>query len=145
MIVDGVHVDPVMLRLALRGSAHAMLVSDAMPPAGGSRPAFLLHERNIIARGEPCVDETGTLAGTALTMAGAINNCVRLLGMPLTSALRYASFESAAFLGLANRLGRLAPGYQADMVAFEPGRIRIVGTWLAGTWQGSLESTTISS
>ena len=145
MIVDGVHVDPVMLRLALRGSAHAMLVSDAMPPAGGSRPAFLLHGRNMVARGEACVDETGTLAGTALTMAGAINNCVRLLGMPLTSALRYASFESAAFLGLANRLGRLAPGYQADMVAFEPGRIRIVGTWLAGTWQGSLESTTISS
>jgi N-acetylglucosamine-6-phosphate deacetylase len=38
MIVDGVHVDPAMLRLALRGSAHPMLVTDAMPPlAAASR------------------------------------------------------------------------------------------------------------
>src|SRR5207253_4014298 len=37
LIVDGVHVDPAMLRLALRGLGHPMLVTDAMPPAGGRR------------------------------------------------------------------------------------------------------------
>ena len=67
-------------------------------------------------------------------------------GCRLLRPWRYALFEFAAFLGLANRLGRLAPGYQADMVAFEPGRgIRIVGTWLLMHVEGSLESTTISS
>ena len=40
MIADGAHVDPAMLRLALRGAAHPMLVTDAMPPVGGSKAAF---------------------------------------------------------------------------------------------------------
>ena len=65
MIVDGVHVDPAMLRLALRGSAHPMLITDAMPPVGGSRRTFRLFRRDIEARGEDCVAEDGTLAGTA--------------------------------------------------------------------------------
>ena len=52
MIVDGAHVDPAMLRLALRGLAHPMLVTDAMPPAGGTRSTFRLYGRQIEARGE---------------------------------------------------------------------------------------------
>ena len=36
MIVDGEHVAPAMLRLALRGAGQPMLVTDAMPPVGGA-------------------------------------------------------------------------------------------------------------
>jgi len=132
MIVDGVHVDPAMLRLALRGRAHPLLVSDAMPPVGGSRSTFSLFGRPIIARGQTCVREDGTLAGSALGMAAAVDNCVRLLEVPLPFALSYASLEPAAFLGLAHRLGRLAPGYQADMVALAPEAIAVLETWVAG-------------
>src|SRR5215472_7604779 len=132
MIVDGVHVDPAMLRLALRGRAHPLLVSDAMPPVGGSRSTFSLFGRPIIARGQTCVREDGTLAGSALGMAAAVDNCVRLLEVPLPFALSYASLEPAAFLGLAHRLGRLAPGYQADMVALAPDAMRVLETWVAG-------------
>ena len=133
MIVDGVHVDPAMLRLALRGRAQPMLVSDAMPPAGGERATFTLAGHPIAARGDACVRPDGTLAGTCLTMAAAVANTVRLLGLPLTSALRIASGTPAAFLGLAGRLGRLAPGYRADMVAFDPADIAVHGSWVAGT------------
>jgi N-acetylglucosamine-6-phosphate deacetylase len=134
MIVDGVHVDPAMLRLALRGKARPMLVTDGMPPVGGALRAFSLFGNRIEARGEACVSADGTLAGTALTMAGAVRNCVRLLDVPLTVALRYASLEPAAFLGFDDHLGRLAQGFQADMVAFEPDGVRVVGTWVRGTW-----------
>jgi N-acetylglucosamine-6-phosphate deacetylase len=134
MIVDGAHVDPAMLRLALRGLAHPMLVTDAMPPAGGTRSTFRLYGRQIETRGEVCITEDGTLAGTALDMAGAVRNCVRLLGVPLPSALRYASYEPALFLGVADRLGRVIAGWQADMVALDPDNIRILGTWVAGGW-----------
>ena len=137
MIVDGVHVDPAMLRLALRGSAHPMLVTDAMPPVGGNRRTFSLYGRKVEARGGACVAEDGTLAGTALDMAGAVRNCVRLLGVPLTSALSYASLEPAAFLGISDRFGRIAPGYQADMVAFEPEDVRIKGTYVGGIWKST--------
>src|SRR5262245_7280175 len=54
MIVDGVHVAPAMLRLALRGSAHPMLVTDAMPPVGGSKPVFTLSGLRITAQGASC-------------------------------------------------------------------------------------------
>jgi len=38
------HVAPAMLRLALRGAGQAMLVSDAMPPVGGTGQGFSLSE-----------------------------------------------------------------------------------------------------
>jgi N-acetylglucosamine-6-phosphate deacetylase len=34
---------------------------------------------------------------------------------------------------LGNRLGRLAPGYRADLVAFDPDTIDVMATWVAGT------------
>jgi N-acetylglucosamine-6-phosphate deacetylase len=40
LIVDGIHVAPAMLRLALRGAGRPMLVTDAMPPVGGSGTGF---------------------------------------------------------------------------------------------------------
>jgi N-acetylglucosamine-6-phosphate deacetylase len=136
LIVDGVHVAPSMLRLALRGLGHPMLVSDAMPPVGGARPNFRLHGDNITARDGYCVRDDGTLAGTALDMATAVKNCVRLLGVALPDALRFASTHPATFLGLGQMLGRLAPGYRADLVAFEPIDMTILASWIAGDNDG---------
>jgi N-acetylglucosamine-6-phosphate deacetylase len=132
LIVDGVHVDPAMLRLALRGLGHPMLVTDAMPPVGGSGSAFKLHGETITVRDGRCVTADGTLAGTALDMASAVRNCVRLLGVPLPDALRFASTHPAMFLGLGHELGRLAPGYRADLVAFDPIDMKVFATWVAG-------------
>ena len=132
MIVDAEHVHPAMLRLALRGVAHPMLVTDAMPPVGGSKPAFYLYGEEISVRGGRCERRDGTLAGACLDMAGAVRNCVELLRVPLPQALRFASAEPALFLGLEATLGRLAPGYRADLVAFEPGGMRVYETWVAG-------------
>jgi N-acetylglucosamine-6-phosphate deacetylase len=132
MIVDGQHVAPPMLRLALRGVARPMLVSDAMPPVGGCKPTFLLNGEEITVRDGRCARADGTLAGAAISMADAVRNCVALLGIPLADALRYASAEPAAFLGLADNLGRIAPGYRADLVAFDPGTIEVHATWVAG-------------
>jgi N-acetylglucosamine-6-phosphate deacetylase len=132
LIVDGVHVDPAMLRLALRGLGHPMLVSDAMPPVGGHRSSFRLHGDTIAVRDGYCVRDDGTLAGTVLDMAAAVKNCVRLLGVPLPDALRFASTHPATFLGLGQTLGRLAPGCRADLVAFDATDMTVVGTWVAG-------------
>jgi N-acetylglucosamine-6-phosphate deacetylase len=73
------------------------------------------------------------LAGAYLTMAGAVRNCVKLLDVPLTDALRFASAHPADMLGLGNTLGKLAPGFRADMVAFDATTIEVSQTWVAGT------------
>lgn len=132
LIADGVHVDPAMLRLALRGLGHPMLVSDAMPPVGGSRSSFNLHGDSITAQEGCCVRDDGTLAGTVLDMASAVRNCVRLLGVSLPDALRFASAHPAAFLGLGQTLGHLVAGSRADLVAFDPADVTVLATWVAG-------------
>jgi N-acetylglucosamine-6-phosphate deacetylase len=133
LIVDGVHVDPAMLRLALRGLGHPLLVTDAMPPVGGSRSNFTLYGKNIAVRDGCCLTNDGTLAGTALDMATAIKNCIRLLGVSLPEALRLASVNPATFIGLEHVLGKLVPGYRADLVAFDPNDMTILATWVAGS------------
>jgi N-acetylglucosamine-6-phosphate deacetylase len=132
LIVDGVHVDPAMLRLALRGAGRPMLVTDAMPPVGGERSSFTLQGREITVCSGRCSSAEGTLAGAALDMASAVRNCVDLTGVPLTQALRFAAAHPASFLGLDHILGRLAAGYRADIVAFDPKRVDVLATWVAG-------------
>jgi len=52
--------------------------------------------------------------------------------VPLTDALRFASTHPAEMLGLGDRLGKLRPGFRADMVAFEESAIDVLDTWVAG-------------
>jgi N-acetylglucosamine-6-phosphate deacetylase len=132
MIVDGHHVAPPMLRLALRGAGRPMLVSDAMPPVGGRKSSFILNGTEIMVRDGRCTRADGTLAGSAIGMADAVRNSVGMLGLPLTEALRLASAEPAAFLGLAGTHGRIAPRFRADLVALDPRDINVRCVWVAG-------------
>jgi N-acetylglucosamine-6-phosphate deacetylase len=137
MIVDGEHVAPATLRLALRGMARPMLVTDAMPPVGGNKPGFTLYGGEITTRDGRCVRADGTLAGAALDMASAVRNAVGMLELPLAAALRLASTEPAEFLGLEHKLGRLKPGLRADMVAIDPAEMEVRETWVAGQAAGA--------
>ena len=132
LIVDGEHVDPASLRLALRGLGHPMLVTDAMPPVGGKRASFNLYGNEISVKGGQLRRNDGTLAGAFLTMAQAVKNCVQMLGLTLEQALPLAARNPADFLGLGGRLGQLAPGFRADMVAFQPETVGVIETWVAG-------------
>lgn len=132
MIADGVHVAPATLRVALGGQARPMLVTDAMPPVGGSKAQFTLYGDEISVRDGRCMRSDGTLAGAAIDMASSVLNAVRDLGVSLPTALQYASTEPAEFLGLGTILGRLAPAFRADLVAFEPDSIDVLETWVAG-------------
>ncbi|HXA36169.1 MAG TPA: N-acetylglucosamine-6-phosphate deacetylase [Steroidobacteraceae bacterium] len=133
IIVDGHHVDPVMLKLALRCKRHSrfMLVTDAMPAVGSPEPTFVLQGRTIRVVDGICRDENGTLAGTALDMAGAVRNAVSLLGLDIVEAARMASEYPAEFLGLGHELGRIAPGYRANLVLMDH-EFNVQKTWIEG-------------
>jgi N-acetylglucosamine-6-phosphate deacetylase len=133
LIADGIHVDPVMLRLALHGYGQPVLVSDAMAPVGGHAASFDLYGHRITVTDGRCLREDGTLAGAYLCLSRAIHYCVTALDLPLERALPFASRHPAQALGLGHELGRLAPGYRADMVAFQPIDIRVIATWVAGS------------
>ena len=137
LIVDGEHVSVPMLKLALRGAGSPMLVTDAMPPVGGSKASFTLYGNEITVEDGRSATKDGKLAGSVIDMASAVWNSVRYLDVTLTEALIYASLSPARFLGLGDHLGRIAPGYRADLVAFEPDEVKVTGTWLAGDYAAS--------
>jgi N-acetylglucosamine-6-phosphate deacetylase len=133
IICDGLHVDRASLRIAFRckGRDRLMLVTDAMPLVGTSERQFMLLGRQISLRENRLTGPDGTLAGAHLTMIEAVRNAVSLLEVPLADALVMASRTPAAFLGLEGELGRIAPGYRADLVAFNA-NFDVVGTWIGG-------------
>jgi N-acetylglucosamine-6-phosphate deacetylase len=141
IIVDGRHVDPVVLRLGLKCHRldRFMLVTDAMPCVGGDRHSFVLQGKTIFVRDGACYDEEGRLAGSDLDMASALRNAVRELGLSLAEASAMASRGPAAFLGLAEETGRIAPGLRADLVLLDDD-LRVRETWIGGVSASELEA-----
>lgn len=137
LIVDGHHVDPKVLKLALRTTrlSRFMLVSDAMPSVGG-RKSFTLGGEAISVVGGKCVNADGTLAGSDLDMASAVRNAVSMLGVDLADAVAMASGNPATFLGLEDELGRIAPGYRANLVLLDEG-MQVVESWVGGVRSGA--------
>jgi N-acetylglucosamine-6-phosphate deacetylase len=134
LIVDGRHIDPVTMRLALRCKSidRFMLVTDAMPSVGMAEKSFILQGQTIRVEDGVCVNADGMLAGSDLDMASAVRNAVAMLDIGLEAALRMASLHPAAFLGLDRRLGRIAPGMSASLVAIDDG-LEVVGSWIDGS------------
>jgi N-acetylglucosamine-6-phosphate deacetylase len=133
IIVDGHHVSIPTLKLALRckPADRFMLVTDAMPSVGSEITAFELQGKRILVADGRCIDAGGTLAGSNLDMASAVRNTVELLGVPIAEALAMASAVPAAFLGLEQEIGSIAPGLRANLVRLDAD-LRVRSTWIDG-------------
>jgi len=133
IIVDGHHVSPTTLKIALRCKPpeQLMLVTDAMPSVGSDSDEFMLQGRHIRVVDGICRDEDGTIAGSHLDMAAALANAVRMLGAPIEAAACMAAHAPAAFLGLGDSLGQIAVGYRADLVALDD-TFGVTRTWIGG-------------
>ncbi|UGB37955.1 N-acetylglucosamine-6-phosphate deacetylase [Frateuria soli] len=136
LIVDGHHVHPASLRIAINAKppGKCVLVTDAMPPVGSARPDFVLNGQTIVARDGICMNDAGVLAGSALDMASAVRNTVNLLGLPLAEASRMASAYPAEWLGLEQTHGRIAPGQRADFAVLDD-TLHVRETWIGGARQ----------
>lgn len=138
IIVDGVHVHPGSLRVALAAKPRGrlLLVTDAMPPVGAADPSYVLYGETITAIDGVVRNAAGSLAGSALDMATAVRNTVQLLGQPLAEAARMASTYPAQFLNVDDRMGHIAEGFQADLVVLDDA-LQVRGTWIAGQYEAA--------
>jgi N-acetylglucosamine-6-phosphate deacetylase len=143
IIADGLHVHPALLRLLVqvKPRGKVVLVTDGMPTTGTDASAFTLFGRPIARRDGRLVTDDGTLAGADIDMAASVRNCVELLDLPLDESLRMASLYPAAYLGLDDRLGRIAPGYRADLALLRSD-LSVLATWVSGEeeWYGDAAS-----
>ena len=132
VINDGVHVHPRVVRLLhdLAGQ-NVAYVTDAMAAAGGPDGAYELGGLAVtVTDGVPRLDETGSIAGSTLTMDAAVRQAVQI-GIPLPEAVTAATITPARALGLAHRFGALAPGYAADAVLLDP-ELGVEQVWADG-------------
>jgi N-acetylglucosamine-6-phosphate deacetylase len=133
IIADGVHLHPATVSSIVRaaGPDRIALVSDGVPPAGLDSGTFLVGEQEARLTGGAVHLSDGTIAGGAATMAGIIRNVLEWQAAPLADAIRMASTVPARVVGLSDRKGRIAPGYDADLVALDD-EMNIVRTWVHG-------------
>jgi N-acetylglucosamine-6-phosphate deacetylase len=129
-IVDGVHLDPDIVRLLWRAAAGRLsLVTDAIAGAGLGDGTYALGEIEIVVADDVVRSEDGMLAGSALTMDEAVRNLVAL-DVPLEGALEAATSVPARVLGVPG-LGRLAVGGPADVVVLDDA-LQVVRTLVGG-------------
>jgi N-acetylglucosamine-6-phosphate deacetylase len=121
LIADLHHVSERSLRVALsaKNPCKVMLITDAMSTVGTEIREFMLQGRVVFRQGGRLTTADGTLAGSDLDMATAVRNAHFRLGVDLAAALRMASRVPAEFLRLGYELGRIRPGYRANLVLLD--------------------------
>jgi N-acetylglucosamine-6-phosphate deacetylase len=119
VIADGIHVHRAILQLLWRIKGDRLiLVSDAIAAAGLSSGRYCLGGQEIIVKGPRAEIPGGRLAGSTITMLDAVKNIIKFAGLKLPQAVRLASANPAAVLGLTNK-GRIAPGFDADLILLD--------------------------
>ncbi len=133
LIADGEHAHAVAYRAAFaaKGPRGVALVSDAMPPAAGGPDTFELQGRRMTRVGNKLIAQDGTLAGAAITMRDAVDYLVSMLQVPLADALMMATLTPARLMRVDDRIGRLKPGWRADLVHLSDD-LRVSEVWTAG-------------
>jgi N-acetylglucosamine-6-phosphate deacetylase len=140
-ILDGVHVDPVALRVALacKPAGFVCVITDANIGAGLAAGRYAGFGGTTVevpgdggpARLGPDSHLPGALAGSGLTMDRGFRNAIALGGVDLAGAAGLCSTSPARVLGMGGRLGTLSPGSEADMVLLEAD-LAVSRTWVGG-------------
>lgn len=133
VIADGVHLHPAAAGVLFRlfGFARIALITDAVTPAGLKSGVFRIGSQEAKLQGGRILLPDGTIAGSAATMDAVIRNVVDWGIADIANAVRMASTVPAGVAGVGETKGRIAGGYDADLVALDAG-LRPVMTWTRG-------------
>ncbi|MFS0919417.1 N-acetylglucosamine-6-phosphate deacetylase [Brevibacillus sp. 179-C 1.1 NHS] len=117
LIADGIHVHPAVMKILYRvkTAERLALVSDSMRAAAMGEGTYDLGGQEVHVHDNQAKLADGTLAGSILTLNRAVGNMVTLSGVALPDAVEMASSTPACILGMGERKGRLAVGYDADI------------------------------
>ncbi len=125
IIVDGIHLEPTIVRLFLqsKGPDQSVLITDAISATGMPDGHYRLGTFEVEVKNGRCLVD-GKLAGSVLTMDRAVRNVMQFAHWDLQQTLRLATLNPARVAGFTNR-GKLAVGAEADFVVLSPsGEVR---------------------
>ncbi len=117
LICDGIHVEPSAVRVLFRlfGKERLILISDSMRAAGMADGSYTLGGLPVTVRGNRATLEDGTIAGSVTNLTDCMRTAVQM-GIPLTEAVRCASYNPAKAIGIDNVCGSIEPGKYGDCV-----------------------------
>lgn len=126
VIADGKHLPVPLLRLIhkVKGTANICLVSDSLRATGLGEGEFLLGanesgQRIIVEDGVAKLPDRSAFAGSVASGIQLIRTMHVDVELPLTDAIRMMTVNPARIVGLAHKKGKIAPGYDADLVVFD--------------------------
>jgi N-acetylglucosamine-6-phosphate deacetylase len=125
-IVDGHHLPPSVVKCLIRakGVSRSILTSDAIAAAGMQPGKYRLGEINVVVTPDFKVERaetvgSGYLAGSALDLLRGVENVVRFAQVGLAEAVQMASLNPATMMGIADRVGTIAVGREANLIQFQ--------------------------
>jgi N-acetylglucosamine-6-phosphate deacetylase len=132
MIADGVHTDPLILKLALRckTAERLTLISDAVAPTGLGDGEYQIWGEKIEVVERRTRNERGSIAGSVMTILDGLKMMLSL-GVPLHAVSRMASLNPAILLGVNHEMGTIEAGKWADLVAVDR-NLDVVQTFVGG-------------
>lgn len=117
LICDGYHVHPSVVRNTFRlfGAERIALVSDSMRAAGMEDGEYTLGNQSVRVSGGLATLTDGTLAGSVTDLFDCMRTAIRM-GVPREDAVRAATYNPAAIIGIAGEYGVLRAGSMADIL-----------------------------
>lgn len=135
VIADGVHLHPETVRTIVRAKnpERLILISDCLALAGmGEGESVTFGNQQVTNRQGKAINAEGHLAGSTVFLNECFKNLVKWKILPIQKAILLASTNPARFLGVDNQLGKLEPGYLADMVLWDARTLEVKATWIGG-------------
>ncbi|MGW3336988.1 N-acetylglucosamine-6-phosphate deacetylase [Streptomyces sp. NPDC001009] len=136
LINDGTHLHPAALQLAFHhaGAGRVAFITDAMDAAGSGDGRYLLGPLEVEVQGGVArLVEGGSIAGSTLTLDRAFQRAVTVDGLAVTDVVAALSANPARLLGMADRVGSLEPGKDADLVLLDAD-FALKGVMRRGEW-----------
>ena len=133
LVADGLHVHPALVGLLWRwlGPERLNLVTDAMAALGTGPGEYVLGDYRVTVDDDSARLADGTLAGCVLSLDAMLRAFLSMSGASAAEALPTITTTPARLLGLGDRLGRVAPGHDADLVLLSPD-LRVIETFVEG-------------
>lgn len=133
VIADGVHLHPAILDMICRLKTvdKIGLISDCIVAGGLADGRYRLGMLDVNVNQGIAKTDSGSLAGSTLTLDKAVQNMINLANVPAQDAINMASLAPAKMLGIDNQLGKIAPGYQASFNLLDD-NYNVVATYIHG-------------
>jgi len=132
IICDGIHVDPMMVRLYFKAKNEdrIILVTDGISATGMPDGVYMLGDMEVVVRDGRCTSD-GVLAGSVLTLDNGVQNLMKFTGASLKTAVAAASRNPSILMGIEDGWGTLEVGHPANITVLSPSA-GVIETFLSG-------------